>query len=46
MSDFDMLMSDLLGDTLGNVLLFNFVLFGPAAFATGQGVAITWRSLR
>jgi len=46
MSDFDMLMSDWLGDTLGNVLLFNFVLFGPAAFATGQGVAITWRSLR
>ena len=46
MSDFDMLMSDWLGDTLGTVLLFNFVLVGPAAFAAGQGVAITWRSLR
>ena len=45
MSDFDMLMSDWLGGTLGVVLLFNFVLFGPAAFAAGQGVANTWRSL-
>ena len=43
MSDFDMLMSDWLGDTLGNVLLFNFVLFGPAAFAAGQAMAINWR---
>ena len=39
-------MSDWLGDTLGTVLLFNFVLVGPASFAAGQGVAITWRSLR
>jgi hypothetical protein len=46
MSDFDMLMSDWLGDTLGVVLLFNFVLVGPASFAAGQGVAITWRPLR
>ena len=46
MSDFDMLMSYWLGDTLGVVLLFNFVLVGPASFAAGQGVAITWRSLR
>ena len=46
MSDFDMLLSAWLGDTLGIVLLFNFVLFGPAAFATGHGVATTWRSLR
>ena len=46
MSDFDMLMSDWLGDTLGIVLLFNFVLAGPASFATGHGMAITWRSWR
>ena len=43
MSDFDMLMSDWLGDTLGVVLLFNFVLAGPASFAAGHGMAITWR---
>ena len=46
MSDFDLFMSDWLGDTLGVVLLFNFVLAGPASFAAGQGVAITWRPLR
>ena len=46
MSDFDLFMSDWLGDTLGVVLLFNFVLVGPASFAAGQGVAITWRPLR
>jgi hypothetical protein len=43
MSDFDLLMSDWLGDTLGVVLLFNFVMAGPASFAAGHGVAITWR---
>ena len=46
MSDFDLFMSDWLGDTLGVVLLFNFVLVGPASFAAGHGVAITWRPLR
>lgn len=46
MSDFDMLMTEWLGDTLGVVLLFNFVLFGPAAFAAGNGMAINWRPLR
>ncbi len=45
MSDFDMLMSDWLGDTLGIVLLFNFVLAGPASFAAGHGMAITWRAV-
>ena len=46
MSDFDMLMSDWLGDTLGAVFLFNFVLAGPASFAAGHGMATTWRSWR
>ena len=32
-----------LGDTMGVVLLFNLVLVGPASFATGHGVALTWR---
>ena len=44
MSDFDTLMFDWLGDTLGVVLLFNFVLVGPASFATGHGLALTWRA--
>jgi hypothetical protein len=46
MSDFDTLMFDWLGDTLAMVLLFNFLLVGPASFATGQGVAQNWRSWR
>jgi hypothetical protein len=46
MSDFDTLMFDWLGDTLGVVLLFNLVLVGPASFAAGQAVAGTWRSWR
>ena len=46
MSDFDMLMSAWLGDTLDVVVLFNLVLAGPASFAAGHGVAITWRPLR
>jgi hypothetical protein len=46
MSDFDMLISDWLGDTLGIVLMFNFVLAGPASFTAGHGVAITWRPWR
>ena len=32
-----------LGDTPGIVLFFNLVLIGPAAFATGHAVALTWR---
>ena len=43
MSDFDNLMFDLFGDTLTLVLVFNFILVGPASFATGQGLAQTWR---
>jgi hypothetical protein len=43
MSDLDMLMFDWLGDTLFNVLLFNIVLVGPASFAAGHAVALTWR---
>lgn len=46
MSAFDTFMFDWLGDTLGVVLLFNLVLFGPASFAAGQGVAISWRPWR
>jgi len=45
-STFDTLMFDWLGDTLATVLLFNFVLVGPASFATGQGLAATWRPWR
>ncbi|UYN97558.1 MAG: hypothetical protein KIT25_11720 [Enhydrobacter sp.] len=43
MSDFDMFMFDWFGDTLFNVVLFNLVLIGPASFATGHAIAITWR---
>jgi hypothetical protein len=43
MSDFDTLMFDWLGDTLSVVLIFNFILVGPASFATGHGLALTWR---
>ena len=43
MSDFDTLLFDWLGDTLTVVLVFNFMLAGPAAFATGNGLALTWR---
>ena len=43
MSPLDTFMFDWFGDTLLNVVLFNLVLFWPASFATGQGVAITWR---
>jgi hypothetical protein len=41
--DLDMLAFQWLGDTLWLVLLFNLVLVGPASFAAGHGVAITWR---
>ena len=43
MSPLDTLMVDWLGDTLAAVLLFNIVLIGPAAFAAGHAVALTWR---
>jgi len=43
MSSLDTLLSAGLGDTLFNVVLFNLVLGGPAAFITGQNVAATWR---
>ena len=43
MSPLDSLMFNWLGDTLFNVLLFNLALVGPASFATGHGIAITWR---
>ena len=46
MSDFDTLMFDWLGDTLTVVLVFNLLLVGPASFATGQGLAQTWRPWR
>ena len=38
-----MVMFDWFGDTLAMVLLFNLVLVGGASYATGQGVASTWR---
>jgi hypothetical protein len=43
MSDFDGIMFDWLGDTFATVMVFNFILVGPASFATGQGLAQTWR---
>ena len=43
MSPLDTFMFDWFGDTLLAVLLFNFVLAGPASFAAGHAVAITWR---
>lgn len=43
MSALDTFMFDWFGDTLFNVLLFNLVVIGPAAFAAGHAVALTWR---
>ncbi len=43
MSPLDTFMFDWFGDTLLAVLLFNFVLVGPASFAAGHAVAVTWR---
>lgn len=43
MSPLDTFMSGWFGDTLFNVLLFNIVLIGPASFAAGHAVALTWR---
>ena len=46
MSPVDMFAYQWLGDTLFNVLLFNLVLVGPASFAMGHAMAITWRPWR
>ena len=46
LSPLDMFMFDWFGDTLAMVLLFNLVLVGAASYATGQGVASTWRPWR
>ena len=43
MSPLDIFMFDWFGDTLFNVVLFNLVLIGPASFAAGHAVALTWR---
>ena len=43
MSELDTFMFDWLGDTLFNVLVFNLAVTGPASFAMGHGLAITWR---
>ena len=43
MSPLDTFMSEWFGDTLFQVLVFNLVLIGPASFASGHAVAITWR---
>jgi hypothetical protein len=46
MSPLDTFLFDWFGDTLLNLLLFNIAVIGPASFATGQGVASTWRPWR
>lgn len=43
MSSFDVFMVEWFGDTPFNLALLNLVLVGPAAFATGQAIAVTWR---
>ena len=43
MNPLDSFMYEWFGDTLFNVLLFNFVLIAPGAFAAGHAVGITWR---
>jgi hypothetical protein len=43
MNPTDTFMFDWLGDTLFNVVLFNLVLVGPASFAMGHGIAVSWR---
>lgn len=43
MSEFDTFIFDWLGDTSFNVVLFNLALVGPASFATGHAMALTWR---
>ncbi len=46
MSEIDGFSMIWLGDTLFNVVLFTLVLVGPASFAMGHGMAITWRPWR
>ncbi len=43
MSPLDTFTFDWLGNTLFNVFLFNLALVGPASFAAGHAVAISWR---
>ena len=43
MSPLDTFAFDWLGDTLFSILLFNFVLVGPASFAMGHAMAVVWR---
>ena len=43
MSSLDIFVFEWFGGTLFNVVLLNFVLVGPASFAAGHAVAITWR---
>ena len=43
MNPIDTLTFDWLGDTLFNVMLFNIALVGPASFAAGHAIALTWR---
>ncbi len=43
MSPLDSFMVEWFGDTLGSVLLFNFIVIAPGALASGHAVAITWR---
>jgi hypothetical protein len=42
-SPLDIFMFEWFGDTVFIVILLNLVVVGPASFATGQAVAITWR---
>jgi hypothetical protein len=43
MSPIDEFFYEWFGDTLLLVVIYNFVLIGPASFAAGHAVAITWR---
>jgi hypothetical protein len=43
MSPIDQAFYEWFGDTLLPVAIFNILLIGPASFAAGHAVAITWR---
>jgi hypothetical protein len=43
MTPLETFMVEWFGDTLPAVLLFNIALVGPASFAAGHAVALTWR---
>ena len=43
MSPLDTFSFDWLGNTAFTTLLLNIAVVGPAAFAAGHGIAITWR---